>query len=50
VALSGGAQAQDVATRIHTLSGAFAEVQVQPPTEAVSASGARTAHLLLVMK
>jgi len=50
VALSGGAQAQDVATRIHTLSGAFAEVQVQPPTEAMSASGARTAHLLLVMK
>lgn len=48
--LSGGTQAQDVATHIQTRSGAFAEVQVQQPVAVSSASGARTAQLLLVMK
>jgi hypothetical protein len=48
--LSGVTQAQDVATHIQTRSGAFAEVQVQQPVEVSSASGARTAQLLLVMK
>ena len=48
--LSGGTQAQDVATHIQTRSGAFTEVQVQQPVEVSSASGARTAQLLLVMK
>ena len=48
--LSGGTQAQDVATRIQTLSSAFAMVQVQQPVDVSSASGARTAQLLLVMK
>jgi len=44
--LSGTAQAQDVARRIQTLSGAFAEVQVQQPQDA----NARSARLLLVLK
>jgi len=48
--LSGGAQAQDVATRIHTLSGAFAKVRVQQPTETMSIPGGRTTQLLLVTK
>ena len=44
--LSGDTQAQDVAARIHTLSGAFAEVRVQTAPGA----SARTASLLLTMK
>ena len=48
--LSGGTQAQDVARHIQTRSTAFAEVQVQQPVEVSSASRARTAQLLLVMK
>jgi hypothetical protein len=53
--LSGSVQAQEVATRIQTLSGAFAEVRVDEPHGAASAPepghlGARSARLLLVMK
>lgn len=48
--LSGSAQAQEVAARIQTLSGAFSEVQVQPPSVDTPVSGVRTAQLLLVMK
>jgi hypothetical protein len=46
--LSGDVQAQDVAARIHTLSGAFAEVRVQTARD--PGAGSRTASLLLVMK
>jgi hypothetical protein len=50
VSLAGSTQAQEVATRIQTLSGAFAVVQVQPLDGVPSASGERTAQLLLVLK
>lgn len=50
--LSGDTLAQDVAARIHTLSGAFAEVRVQTPpgSDPNPGTGRRTASLLLVMK
>lgn len=50
--LSGEVQAQDVAARIQSLSGAFAEVRVQTPpgSDPNPGSGRRNATLLLVMK
>lgn len=51
--LSGSVQAQEVATRIQTLSGAFAEVRVHEGTTSAPEPGhlgARSTRLLLLMK
>jgi len=51
LSLSGEVPAHEVATRIQTLSGAFAEVLVQdPPASSPAPLGPRSAQLLLVMK